>query len=813
MTTSEAMQFVRDHVAVLGQEYGGEARLVESLTSLSSGVDTSVIDHQITGNGRFMRPGDEVLLDMVVEFNEERSQVDEGNTFTVGNGLHQSGLQRKAHRVVDAVLAKALMLLQVRDEFGRYDQWQEQITEAFKAQDKGLSRFGWNVKMHRLYGSEETHSFAPGHFSDREQLKGIIREGDYLSVEIGLYIPGLIGFRKEVFIRVTKTGFEIAGDPQRLTQIIGANAYSDIESLRQQHIAKIDGFKTQRDELDKKASEIKIGEDSSAEAVKDDSEKVKDLIKKYADLAKEYAELGKAKEAKECGDKIKELIVAAQRAEISRAMSSAPKESIGNVTAALQKSPMFSKGVNLGTDEVEVVFKTGNVGMDVERMTDGGKTKYTVTVFGGILDQKGRLTDLGKFNIYWESACIAADKDRVANVGTIENEVEAGVRVIRFLAEGDRKLASRLAAEGNGVLQGVVDAANARGANISGLDISYLASMPESVLRNDVRRSLEAPANNTGASSGTTSSPVKGGIASSPVLAIAPRNDVDAGAINGAPTDVLAGVAGAAIAAMVPGARVVSSSPILAVQANHSIYDIDNPSWLNGYAEAPRRLREEYRQLHMGRLADRFIAVQETARSLGLANLPERASITMYGDLALAQVADRELEINIGALRNLSTPALDMAMGHETGHVAQVDLYERKYFADSQEEADRLGEFYRGVEFTSDFVAGAVVLSLHGREAVLPALRELIEAAKGLDVGRTPLPGWASGYAQTGFVVQTHPADEERIRALSSGVVAIPASLIIASSPVKNEIASSPIFRGQRHLTSEVSASMQHPTS
>jgi len=228
-------------VRQLAKAEGVDARVIQRDTHFAVGRNSSVGDYQGKGLGDTLMKGNDVLFDAVVEVGGEK--VDVTDSFVVtksadnkmqlreidyskqGEVFSQSleGLskkQKEAHINVNATLHTALAGLEVTEngdrKMKRYEDLAEQ-TYATMGQTKLGKKFGYEQKTHKVFEEEGYQNFGLGHFQDRSPLKGKIQTGDIINIEPGIFIPGGSGFRKEIQVRVTKTGYEVMGMTDRGT--------------------------------------------------------------------------------------------------------------------------------------------------------------------------------------------------------------------------------------------------------------------------------------------------------------------------------------------------------------------------------------------------------------------------------------------------------------------------------------------------------------------------------------------------------------------------------------------------------------------
>ncbi|MCM8801497.1 MAG: M24 family metallopeptidase, partial [Candidatus Omnitrophica bacterium] len=210
-TEAQLRKIFVDKVIELGKEKGVNLNVYQRLTSLSTGRNTSIIGYQPKGTGRLVRRGDGILLDAVIEVNGQR--YDGSYTWTLGN--KETPLQREAHRVLESALDFAQSVIVNRGYFSSrkfvkietYEELDKLMREYLEG--GGFAKYGYWRKIHRLFGDDKNlHAFSIGHYDDRTPLKGLIREGDVISLEPSIYIPGLIGFKKEITMVVPKQRYE-----------------------------------------------------------------------------------------------------------------------------------------------------------------------------------------------------------------------------------------------------------------------------------------------------------------------------------------------------------------------------------------------------------------------------------------------------------------------------------------------------------------------------------------------------------------------------------------------------------------------------
>ncbi|HAH21560.1 MAG TPA: hypothetical protein DCL49_11740, partial [Candidatus Omnitrophica bacterium] len=275
----EAMQFVKQEVNANPDYYNREqkimnlfewkvedlakqkgykdVRVVRSLSSVSSGPNTAVVDWSGKKFGRYLQAGDEVTIDAVVKVGDSsshgtydaastlvavkengRMQLKDINPFrelrtTNPDGSNHasikmlsenefrqqiSGLrktQRRAHWITYQAMKAALdglLVVNGKRGFSDYGDWEEAVANKMQETDKRYRRFAHDQKIHELQGSEELHSFKLGHFQDRSELKGLINIGDVLSIEPFVALPGKFGVRREIQVRITKDGYDFITD-------------------------------------------------------------------------------------------------------------------------------------------------------------------------------------------------------------------------------------------------------------------------------------------------------------------------------------------------------------------------------------------------------------------------------------------------------------------------------------------------------------------------------------------------------------------------------------------------------------------------
>ncbi|MBU1134880.1 MAG: aminopeptidase P family protein, partial [Candidatus Omnitrophica bacterium] len=224
---TELKRMLVEKIEELGKEQGVAVKLNQRLTSLSAGRNTSVIDYQSEKSGLPIFSGDQIVLDAVVEVGGER--YDGAYSWTVGE---KSELQEKTPKVINKVLEHAKFLIENRESEGinTYEELGAKVREYLESE--GYGEYGYWQKIHKMFGDKEKlHAFSLGHYHDRRPLKGLIREGDVISLEPSVRIPGLIGFHQEITFRVPSSSVLSSVDPQLQGEISAQQKLIEAKNL------------------------------------------------------------------------------------------------------------------------------------------------------------------------------------------------------------------------------------------------------------------------------------------------------------------------------------------------------------------------------------------------------------------------------------------------------------------------------------------------------------------------------------------------------------------------------------------------------
>ncbi|MFA5304033.1 MAG: hypothetical protein WDL99_00005, partial [Candidatus Omnitrophota bacterium] len=225
-----------------------DVKVVRSLSSVSSGRNTSVVDYTGKLFGRHLGLGDEVTVDLVLQIGNNTSHgvSDMSATYIVEKGrrnnlrlreirffnntnpstlelldesdfvrqvVNLGKVRRNAFLAVYQGLKVALEGLKVNEDgergFSDYSELSRAANHAVSEAKGNMNRFAYYQKIHEMQGSEKLHSFEIGHFQDRSPLKGLINAGDVISLEPFISIPGKLGVRKEIQVQITENGYEI----------------------------------------------------------------------------------------------------------------------------------------------------------------------------------------------------------------------------------------------------------------------------------------------------------------------------------------------------------------------------------------------------------------------------------------------------------------------------------------------------------------------------------------------------------------------------------------------------------------------------
>ncbi|HAH20899.1 MAG TPA: hypothetical protein DCL49_08365, partial [Candidatus Omnitrophica bacterium] len=235
-----------------------KAVLVRTLSSVTSGPNSAIVDGSRKGYGRYLQAGDNVIMDLVVQVGDDTSHGmhDKADSFVVKKGAgglqlekisvlnettekDSNGIvtvkheilkkedfekkiadlgkaQKRAYRLIYYALAAVLKDLEVNPETGKrgaldYETLENQAAQAMREHDKSFSRFSHSNNIHELEGSDKLHGFQLGHFQNRSKLKGLIQTGDIINIEPFVGLPGKFGVRQEIQVRITKDGYEFIG--------------------------------------------------------------------------------------------------------------------------------------------------------------------------------------------------------------------------------------------------------------------------------------------------------------------------------------------------------------------------------------------------------------------------------------------------------------------------------------------------------------------------------------------------------------------------------------------------------------------------
>ena len=193
---AKLMQIFLEELETIAEEKTVEVRCVRGLTTLAAAHNTGIIGYYPTGLGLAIMECDEVILDAAIEVGGQRYC----GSYCWTAGEKESELQAEAHKVLEMAIEEAKQSIA-----NRTVQTYEELAETVRVdiEDAGFGKYGYWQQIHSIYGDEENlHSFPLAHDQNGSSPKGIIRDGDVISLSPGIYVPNFIGFRKGVTLRV-----------------------------------------------------------------------------------------------------------------------------------------------------------------------------------------------------------------------------------------------------------------------------------------------------------------------------------------------------------------------------------------------------------------------------------------------------------------------------------------------------------------------------------------------------------------------------------------------------------------------------------
>jgi hypothetical protein len=206
-------------------------RVAHSLSSISSGPNTSITDHITKTNGRKLSKGEIVTLDVVLNVGENGASDtassyivnEEGRLQEINPFLDEDRLQLKTREDFKKELDNSRLKGKTKQGFlALYDnfaitiekvaegaqnnkEWEEvagEIAQTILHKSRRMSRFAYFNKIHELFGSDRLHSFGFGHFKNRGSLKGRVAPGEIFNLEPFVSVPGFRGFKKEIQVNL-----------------------------------------------------------------------------------------------------------------------------------------------------------------------------------------------------------------------------------------------------------------------------------------------------------------------------------------------------------------------------------------------------------------------------------------------------------------------------------------------------------------------------------------------------------------------------------------------------------------------------------
>lgn len=183
MTESELTGILEMNMRKLGAKTGFD-------TIIAFGPNGSRCHHQ-PGN-RKLRKNDSILIDFGAQINGYTCDIT--RTFTVGKA---SRLFEKMYKIVAQSQQSAIEKIKAGAKLKDVDKAARDVMRSY-----GLTPYGHGTG-HGI--GLEVHE--EPRFSDK--VKGLLKTGDVVTVEPGIYLPGKLGIRIEDDVLVTKTGYKI----------------------------------------------------------------------------------------------------------------------------------------------------------------------------------------------------------------------------------------------------------------------------------------------------------------------------------------------------------------------------------------------------------------------------------------------------------------------------------------------------------------------------------------------------------------------------------------------------------------------------